>query len=319
MHSPHGIIQLLHGWSNFKPDASSNPEEPSVSIPSDDDIKKLAVNRALRPRSVRLATWTLLKQLASPHSQSITVYFSFFSLSSFIMVGPSRNFNWTCNFTWMRDGKEVRWHFQNVKFQVQKKFQATDLVYLLQKSDMRPVPVFSDYFVPLLIPASHYCIYISSSKPLQIYTLLFGGGYFNTCLLVQIPGIFCVRGMFKIFVGKNCRICQIYWCFRQSICSKTRQRDLRNCAQYPKRDLSKGDTVWWAQQNFMFLGGSTRHQKMGMRVSRPDPRPEGRGPRRFFDFSGWELTFFRNSLQGEGREWEKETQCGKGLGSWDTW
>ena len=47
-------------------------------------------------------------------------------------------------------------------------------------------------------------------------------------------------------------------------------------------------------------------------------RPEGRGPRRFFDFSGRELTFFRNSLQGEGREWEKETQCGKGLGSWDT-
>ena len=43
-------------------------------------------------------------------------------------------------------------------------------------------------------------------------------------------------------------------------------------------------------------------------------RPEGRGPRRFFDFSGRELTFFRNSLQGEGREWEKETQCGEGLG-----
>ena len=53
-------------------------------------------------------------------------------------------------------------------------------------------------------------------------------------------------------------------------------------------------------------------------VSPPDPRPEGRGPRRFFDFSGRELTFFRNSLHGEGREWEKETQCGKGLGSWDT-
>ena len=61
--------------------------------------------------------------------------------------------------------------------------------------------------------------------------------------------------MFKIFVGKNCRICQLYWCFHQSICSKTRQRDLRNCPQHPKRDLSKGDTVWWAQQNCMFLGG----------------------------------------------------------------
>ena len=48
------------------------------------------------------------------------------------------------------------------------------------------------------------------------------------------------------------------------------------------------------------------------------PRPEGRGPRLFFDFLGRELTFFRNSLQGEGREWEKETPCGKGLGSWDT-
>jgi len=55
-----------------------------------------------------------------------------------------------------------------------------------------------------------------------------------------------------------------------------------------------------------------------MRVSPPDPRPEGRGPRRFFDFLGRELTFFRNSLQGEGREWENETQCGEGLGSWDT-
>jgi len=55
-----------------------------------------------------------------------------------------------------------------------------------------------------------------------------------------------------------------------------------------------------------------------LRVSPPDPRPEGRGPRLFFYFLGRELTFFRNSLQGEGREWEKETPCGKGLGSWDT-
>jgi len=54
------------------------------------------------------------------------------------------------------------------------------------------------------------------------------------------------------------------------------------------------------------------------RVTPPDPRPEGRESRLFFDFLGWELTFFRNSLQGEGREWEKETPCGKGLGSWDT-
>jgi len=54
------------------------------------------------------------------------------------------------------------------------------------------------------------------------------------------------------------------------------------------------------------------------RVSPPDPRPEGRESRLFFDFLGRELTFFRNSLQGEGREWEKETPCGKGLGSWDT-
>ena len=61
--------------------------------------------------------------------------------------------------------------------------------------------------------------------------------------------------MFKIFVGKNCRICQLYWCFHQSICSKTRQKDLRNCPQHPKRDLSKGDTVWWALQSCMFLGG----------------------------------------------------------------
>ena len=54
------------------------------------------------------------------------------------------------------------------------------------------------------------------------------------------------------------------------------------------------------------------------RVSPPDPRPEGRESRLFFDFLGRELTFLRNSLQGEGREWEKETPCGKGLGSWDT-
>jgi len=64
--------------------------------------------------------------------------------------------------------------------------------------------------------------------------------------------------------------------------------------------------------------GRRQEWSRALRVSPPDPRPEGRGPRRFFDFSGWELIFFRNSLQGEGREWEKETQCGKGLGSWDT-
>jgi len=55
-----------------------------------------------------------------------------------------------------------------------------------------------------------------------------------------------------------------------------------------------------------------------MRVSPPDPRPEGRESRLFFDFLGRELTFFRNSLQGEGRERKKETPCGKGLRSWDT-
>jgi len=75
------------------------------------------------------------------------------------------------------------------------------------------------------------------------------------CLLERIPGLFCVRGMFKIFVGKNCRICQLYCCFHLSLCSKTRQRDLQNCPQHPKRDVSKGDTVWWPLQNCMFLGG----------------------------------------------------------------
>jgi len=67
--------------------------------------------------------------------------------------------------------------------------------------------------------------------------------------------------MFKIFVNKNCRICQLYWCFHQSIFSKTRQRDLRNCPQHPKRDLSKGDTVWWALQNCMFLGGQQNNKR----------------------------------------------------------
>jgi len=33
---------------------------------------------------------------------------------------------------------------------------------------------------------------------------------------------------------------------------------------------------------------------------------------------GREVTFFRNSQQGEGRECRKETECGRGLGSWDT-
>ena len=71
--------------------------------------------------------------------------------------------------------------------------------------------------------------------------------------------------MFKIFIERklfnclrfssreNCSICQLYWCFHRCICRKPRQRDLRNCQQ--KRDLSKGDTVWWALQNCMFLGG----------------------------------------------------------------
>ena len=43
---------------------------------------------------------------------------------------------------------------------------------------------------------------------------------FNTCLLVRIPGLFCVRGMLKIFVGKSCLICQLYWCFHLSVCNK---------------------------------------------------------------------------------------------------
>jgi len=134
-------------------------------------------------------------------------------------------------------------------------------------------------------------------------------GLVHILLLVRIPWLFCVRGMLKVFVGKNCRICQLYWCchksncsktrricqlywcfhksicsktsricqlywcfhmwtcsktrricqlywcFHKSICSKTRRRDLRNCPQHPKRDLSKGDTVWWALQNCMFFGG----------------------------------------------------------------
>ena len=30
------------------------------------------------------------------------------------------------------------------------------------------------------------------------------------------------------------------------------------------------------------------------------------------------FVFNKNSLQGEGRECRKETECGRGLGSWDT-
>jgi len=53
-------------------------------------------------------------------------------------------------------------------------------------------------------------------------------------------------------------------------------------------------------------------------VSAFHPKPEGRVSRLFFNFLVRELTFFGISLQGEGRKWEKETPCGKGLGSWDT-
>jgi len=51
-----------------------------------------------------------------------------------------------------------------------------------------------------------------------------------------------------------------------------------------------------------------------LRVSSPDPRPEGRGPRRFFHFSGRELTFFRNSLQGEGESGRMRRSVAKGWG-----
>ena len=40
--------------------------------------------------------------------------------------------------------------------------------------------------------------------------------------------------------------------------------------------------------------------------------------RGFSKNSGRELTFLRNLLQDEGREWNQETQHGPGLGSWDT-
>jgi len=50
------------------------------------------------------------------------------------------------------------------------------------------------------------------------------------------------------------------------------------------------------------------------RVSPPDPRPEGRGPRRFFDFSGRESTFFRNSLHGEVGSGRRRRSVAKGWG-----
>jgi len=63
----------------------------------------------------------------------------------------------------------------------------------------------------------HYVFIIQAPQNLHPFVWRI---YFNTRLLVRMPGLFCVRGMFKIFVGKNCRICQLYWCFQQSICSK---------------------------------------------------------------------------------------------------
>jgi len=62
----------------------------------------------------------------------------------------------------------------------------------------------------------------------------------------------------------------------------------------------------------------TKPHKNNPRVAPTDPRPSGRESGQVFDFLGRELTFFRNSLLGLGREWKKETQCGPGLGSWDT-
>jgi len=60
--------------------------------------------------------------------------------------------------------------------------------------------------------------------------------------------------MFKIFVGKIVEFVSFTGTFTSQY-NKTRQRDLRKCPQHPKRGLSKGDTVWWALQNCIFLGG----------------------------------------------------------------
>jgi len=36
MYSSHGIMQLLQGWSNLKPEFF-NPKEQTVSVPNEDD------------------------------------------------------------------------------------------------------------------------------------------------------------------------------------------------------------------------------------------------------------------------------------------
>jgi len=88
--------------------------------------------------------------------------------------------------------------------------------------------------------------------------------YFNTYFLVRIPRLVCVRGMFNIFVGKNCRICQLYWCFHLSICSKTRQRDLAKLSTASqKRPVKRWHGLMSPTKLHVFVG-STRHQKMGM-------------------------------------------------------
>jgi len=48
------------------------------------------------------------------------------------------------------------------------------------------------------------------------------------------------------------------------------------------------------------------------------PNALGSGVEAIFRFLGSGVDCFRNSLQGEGLEWNKETQCASGLGSWDT-
>ena len=59
------------------------------------------------------------------------------------------------------------------------------------------------------------------------------------------------------------------------------------------------------QKNLPFFGQTARFTF----------RPEGRGPRRFFDFSGRELTFFRNSLEGEGGKRRRSVAKGWGPGT----
>jgi len=88
--------------------------------------------------------------------------------------------------------------------------------------------------------------------------------YFNTCLLVRIPGLFCVRGMFKIFVVKIVgEFVNFTGNFHLSICNNPSKRPAKLSTTSQKRPVKRSHGSMGPTKLHVF-GGSTRHQKMAM-------------------------------------------------------